>query len=90
VEHLQNCANEMGHSLRWEYGTRIQNFIEADYIEDLTQLIYTDLLHASYITKNWLEGAEFLGINISHCTLTDFKENEYVNQIGDYYVILSN
>jgi hypothetical protein len=91
VEHLQNCANEMGHSLRWEYHTRINNFTEADYIEDLTQLIYTDLLHASYITKNWLEGAAYLKINnISICNLTEFKENEYVNQIGDYYVILSD
>jgi hypothetical protein len=89
VEHLQNCANEMGHSLRWEYCTRIQNLIETEYIEDLAQLIYSDF-HASFITKNWKEGAEFLKINISHCTLTEFKENEYVNQIGDYYVILSD
>lgn len=89
VEHLQNCADEMKHSLRWEYCTRIQNLIETEYIEDLAQLIYSDL-HASFITKNWKEGADFLKINISHCTLTEFKENEYVNQIGDYYVILSD
>jgi hypothetical protein len=79
----------MKHSLRWEYCTRIQNLIETEYIEDLAQLIYSDF-HASFITKNWKEGAEFLKINISHCTLTEFKENEYVNQIGDYYVILSD
>ena len=89
VEHLQNCADEMKHSLRWEYCTRIQNLIETEYIEDLAQLIYSDL-HASFTTKNWKKGAEFLKINISHCTLTEFKENEYVNQIGDYYVILSD
>lgn len=90
VEHLQNCADEMGHSLKWEYGTRINNFMEANYIEDLAQLIYSDL-HASFITKNWLEGAEYLKINnISICNLSEFKENEYVNQIGDYYIILSD
>jgi hypothetical protein len=91
VEHLQDCANEMGHSLRWEYYTRINNFTEANYIEDLTQLIYTDLLHASYITKNWRDGAEYLKINnISICNLTEFEENEYVNKVGDYYIILSD
>ena len=90
VEHLQNCADEMGHSLRYEYHTRIRNFTEANYIKDLANLIYTDL-HASYITNNWLEGADYLKINnISICNLTEFKENEYVNQIGDYYVILSD
>lgn len=90
VEHLQNCANEMGHSLRWEYCTRINNFKETNYIADLADLIYTDL-HASYITKNWLEGVEYLKINnIFICNLTEFEENEYVNKIGDYYVILSD
>ena len=89
VEHLQNCADEMKYSLKWEYNTRIQNFIKAEYIEDLAQLIYSTM-HASFITKNWKEGAEFLGIDYNHCNLSEFKNNEYVNQIGDYYIILSD
>lgn len=92
VEELQNAADEMKHSLRWEYCTRISNFEKAETIEDLTQLIYCGV-GINLITKNWVEGAESLGLKVdenppraSH----DFFNNEYVNRIGDYYVILSD
>jgi hypothetical protein len=92
IEELQNTADEMKHSLRWEYCTRISNFEKAETIEDLTQLIYCGV-GVNLITKNWVEGAESLGLKVdknppraSH----DFFNNEYVNRIGDYYVILSD
>ena len=90
VEHLQNCANEMGHSLKYEYNTRIRNFIKAETIKDLTLLVYS--YEDFKIVTNWKEGAKLLEIDLSDNVKAEkeFFDNEYVNQIGDYYVILSD
>lgn len=88
IENLQLCANEMKHSLKYEYNLRIKNFLEAETINDLTSLIYS--YNDFKITDNWKEGIEFLGLDASNCTLSELRTNEYVNQIGDYYIILSD
>lgn len=90
VEHLQNCANEMGYSLNQEYSSRINNFIIANTIEDLTFLIYS--YEDFKTTKNWEEAAEFLELDFKdpYRTAIELEQNEYVNKVGDYYIVLSD
>jgi hypothetical protein len=92
LEHLQNCANEMHCSLKEEYNTRIHNFINASTIHDLALLIYSYEDFEIVKGNNWTKGAECLGLDLNNMSQAayDFFNNEYVNRIGDYYVILSD
>lgn len=89
VESLQNCADEMKHSLNWEYWTRIDNLMKAEHIEDLASLIYSEKILG--IVDKWYDGAKLLELDLSNVPQAseEFFSNEYVNRIGDYYIILS-
>ena len=92
VEHLQNCADELHYSLKEEYNTRIHNFINASTIHDLALLIYSYEDFEIVKGNNWTKGAECLGLDLNNISQAayDFFNNDYVNRIGDYYVILSD
>ena len=92
LQHLQNCAEEMQYSLKDEYNSRIKNFVNATSIQDLALLIYSYEDFEIVKGNNWTKGAKRLGLDLTNITQAahDFFNNDYVNRIGDYYVILSD
>ncbi|MDD5980144.1 MAG: hypothetical protein PUC23_03430 [bacterium] len=88
IEMLENNALEMNHTLEEEYQILIKCFKECFSITELVGIIMgTDNFK---ITVNWLEVANCLEIDYyseKEMILEEISGNEYVNKIGDYYII---
>ena len=88
IEFLEDYCRVENHALEEEYQLRIKNLKECDTIESLVGSI---LLDWDLITVNWFEAADRLGIDypIKQMVLDELKGNEYVNKIGEYYIVLA-
>ena len=89
VAHLNADRDCTGRRLEEEYQLRINDFINCDTIESLIEKISFDY---EMVTSEWKEAADYLGINYypnKQLVLNELKGNEYVNKIGDYFIVLS-
>lgn len=77
VETLCNSACEMETTIEEEYAARLKAFREADTFEDLVLLLTTDYIKT---TDNPLELERELNTTVS--------DNDYVNRIGNHYVLM--
>lgn len=85
---LEDCAKELNITLQEEYQIRINNLKESDTIDVLVSSI---LFTWDFITVDWFEVADYLDIDYPNkqMVLDELWENEYVNKIGDYYIVVS-
>lgn len=89
VAHLNADRDYTGRRLEEEYQLRINDFIDCDTIESLIEKISFDY---EMVTSDWEEVADYLGINYypnKQLVLNELNGNEYVNRIGDYFIVLS-
>ena len=87
IETINNWSKANNTTLEEEYQSIIKYIEESDTIERLVTIIshLYDL-----ITVDWFEAADYLGIDhpSKHVVLEELYNNEFVNKIGNYYIVV--
>ena len=87
IDYLQDNTDQKNITLEEEYAHQVQRIRTAISIEELVARITEDI---EMITQNPFEIAKELGISFEDekRILHEVESNEYVNQIGNYYILM--